>query len=413
MWRYIRKFGLEYCDLPTMLWNVSVLLKVLTVNIYGKNRKAIPLIFYIIVTVGLLTYFYVYQVCMVWFVCVRTKETGDMVAAMVVISLGVSSLIGIVKLLYMYLYIDKFRALTDSFLEFDARIAPGSRVSRNVLRYMRNVKMRALIYWGILMGNGSLYIFSPLARPGRHLNEDLLIIYGLEPMFESPNYEIAWAMMAGSVYTICYISANVTCYLVVIIGYAESQILTLGDEVMHIWTDAKEHYESIAKTDDNDNDHSNFERKSKIMNDHVFNTLKDIVRRHATIKTLLNQIEDVCRGLFAVGFSLLILGVISELLGGLENTLLQLPYAFMQVGIDCFIGQRVMDAGDVFEKAVYSCRWENFDKRNMKLILIMLQASQRTPSISAGGMTTMNFVLLMGTIRGTYSAYTALRSSMA
>ncbi|PZC74197.1 hypothetical protein B5X24_HaOG208187 [Helicoverpa armigera] len=332
MWRYIRKFGLEYCDLPTMLWNVSVLLKVLTVNIYGKNRKAIPLIFYIIVTVGLLTYFYVYQVCMVWFVCVRTKETGDMVAAMVVISLGVSSLIGIVKLLYMYLYIDKFRALTDSFLEFDARIAPGSRVSRNVLRYMRNVKTRALIYWGILMGNGSLYIFSPLARPGRHLNEDLLIIYGSR---------------AVAVLLLCATS------------------------------------------------------------------FKDIVRRHATIKTLLNQIEDVCRGLFAVGFSLLILGVISELLGGLENTLLQLPYAFMQVGIDCFIGQRVMDAGDVFEKAVYSCRWENFDKRNMKLILIMLQASQRTPSISAGGMTTMNFVLLMGTIRGTYSAYTALRSSMA
>uniref|UniRef100_A0A2A4JAT4 Odorant receptor n=1 Tax=Heliothis virescens TaxID=7102 RepID=A0A2A4JAT4_HELVI len=396
-----------------MLWNVSVFLKVLTVNIYGKNRKEIPFIFYIVVIVALMTYFYVYLVSMIWFVVVRTPETGDLVAAMVIISLGVSSEIGILKLLYMYFYINKFRALTDSFLEFDARIAPGSRVSRNLLRYMRNVKMRALIYWGVLMGNGSLYIWSPLARPGRHLNEDLLIIYGLEPMFESPNYEIAWAMMAGSVYAICYISANVTCYLVVIIGYAESQILALSDEVMHIWTDAEEHYKTIAKTDDvDDNYRSKYDRKSKIMNEHVCATLKDIMKRHATIKTLLNQIEDVCRGLLAVGFFFLILGIISELLGGLENTLLQLPFAFMQVGIDCFIGQRVMDAGDTFEKAVYSCQWENFDKKNMKLILVMLQASQKTPSISAGGMTKMNFVCLMGTIRGTYSAYTALRSSM-
>ena len=35
----IRKFGLEYCDLPTMLENVSILLRVLTVNIDSKYHK--------------------------------------------------------------------------------------------------------------------------------------------------------------------------------------------------------------------------------------------------------------------------------------------------------------------------------------------------------------------------------------
>nr|QLI62061.1 odorant receptor 18 [Streltzoviella insularis] len=35
----IHKFGLEHCDLPTMLWNVSFLLRALTLNIDGRYKK--------------------------------------------------------------------------------------------------------------------------------------------------------------------------------------------------------------------------------------------------------------------------------------------------------------------------------------------------------------------------------------
>lgn len=38
-WKKLRKFGLEYCDLPTMLLNVSILLRVLTVNIDNNYKK--------------------------------------------------------------------------------------------------------------------------------------------------------------------------------------------------------------------------------------------------------------------------------------------------------------------------------------------------------------------------------------
>ncbi|KAJ8712069.1 hypothetical protein PYW07_004911 [Mythimna separata] len=411
LWQQIRKFGLEYCDLPTMLWNVSVFLKLLTLNIYGKNKSGIPFIFYIIMIAALLCYFYVYFFSVFWFVIVRSPQTGDMVAAMVVLSLGISSEIGILKLLYMFLYIDNIRGLTDAFLDFDALTTPGSRQASNLLRYMRDVKKRAIFYWMVLMVNGTIYVFMPLAIPGRHLTEDLCIIYGLEPMFESPNYEIASIMMASSVYTICYISANVTCYLIVVIGYVESQMLTLSDEVTHIWTDAEEHYNKVSGFGI-ENFLTNYDRKYRIMNDHVCKNLKDIIKCHATIKTLLNQVEDVCRGPIAVGFILLVLGIIFVLLGGLENTMLQLPFVFIQVGIDCFIGQRVMDAGLIFDQALYNCKWENFDKKNMKMVLVMLQASKKPTAISAGGFTQMSFKCMMMAMRATYSAYTTIRSVM-
>ncbi|KAH9635967.1 hypothetical protein HF086_015541 [Spodoptera exigua] len=408
MWDQIRKFGLEYCDLPTMIWNVAVFLKVLTLNVYGKKKTEIPFIFYILVVVAALCYLYVYLVCMVWFVFVRSRETGDLVAAMVVLSLGISSEIGSLKLLYMFICIKDIRNLTDEFLEFDSHMVPGSRMYRNLVRYMRDVKKRAIFYWAVLMGNGCVYLIIPLLRPGRHLSEDMLVIYGLEPMYETPNYEIAWFMMTASIAIICYISSNVTAYFIVIIGYAESQMLSLSDEVTHVWEDAEKHFETLNLG----LEFQDFDNKKIIKNEHVFKNLKYIIKRHATIKTLINQVEDVCSGPTAVGLTFLLLGLISELLGGLENTFLQLPFAFMQVGTDCFIGQRIMDAGEVFERAVYDCHWENFDPRNRKMVLLMLQISQKTSSISAGGMTKMSFRCLMGAMRVTYSAYTAFRSIM-
>lgn len=230
-------------------------------------------------------------------------------------------------------------------------------------------------------------------------------------MYESPNYEIASSLMIISVFLICYISANVTGYLIVVMGYTESQMLALSEEVTHIWTDAEEHYKASVDYG-TDNFLTNFDRKKEIMNEYVCKSLKDIIKRHSTIQNLLRQVEDVCRGPMAVSLFLLIFGLILELLGGLENTYLQLPFALIQVGMDCFIGQKVMDAGVTFEQAVYDSQWENFDKTNMKMVLVMLQNSQKTMAISAGGVTYMNFKCLMAAMRATYSTYTALRSTM-
>nr|ALM26227.1 odorant receptor 37 [Athetis dissimilis] len=410
MWSYIRKFGLEYSDLPTILWNVSVFMKVLTLNIYGTKKTDIPLIFYIIVAASLVSYFYVYLGCMVWFVFVRCLETGDTVAAAVVLSLGVPSSIGVLKLLYMFVHIDKIRGLTDAFLEYDASMHPGSERANKIMKYMRDVKKRAIFYWAIVMGNGVIYSFIPLLRPGRHMPEDLMVIYGLEPMFESPNYEIAWLLMLVSINAICYISSNITAYFIVIIGYVETQMLVLSDDVIQIWTNAKAHYETVDQKFDNFL--TEYARRNRIMNDYVRKNLKEIMKRHATIKILLNQVRNVSKVPIAVGLILLIVGLITELLGGLENTILLIPFAFIQVGIDCYIGQKVMDAGVVFEQAVYDCQWENFDKDNMKTVLVMLQVAQKPTAISAGGFTTMNFRCLMAAMRATFSAFTTFRSVM-
>ncbi|CAH2043156.1 unnamed protein product, partial [Iphiclides podalirius] len=178
MWNKVQKFGLGYCDLPTMLWNVSVLLRVLTLNIDKRNKKRIPIFFYFLTLTMASCYFYVYLFSMVWFVFVRSPITGDIIAAVVVFSLGIASEIGICKLAYMFFYIESIRDLVQGYLTCDSDVEQGSRFHKNLTKSLRQVKRRALIFWAVIIGNGVLYIAKPIILPGRHFMEDMYIIYG-------------------------------------------------------------------------------------------------------------------------------------------------------------------------------------------------------------------------------------------
>nr|AXF48786.1 odorant receptors 38.3 [Lobesia botrana] len=47
---------------------------------------------------------------------------------------------------------------------------------------LKTVKMRAIIFWLVIVGNRVLYAGMPLLTPGRHLMEDDQILLGLRPM---------------------------------------------------------------------------------------------------------------------------------------------------------------------------------------------------------------------------------------
>ncbi|XP_075980280.1 uncharacterized protein LOC142979316 [Anticarsia gemmatalis] len=407
MWEQLSKFGSEHCDLPTMMWNVAAILRVLTLNIDNRYKEGIPFYYYIITIVTTACFIYVFVISMAWCVFVLCPQTGDLVAAMVVLSLGITGEIGPAKLACMFFYIEKIREIGDNYLEYDAETVPGTRFHTNQQKTLKLIKKRAMIYWTVIVGNGVLYLTKPLVLPGRNLPENYFVIYGLEPMFESPNYEIAFALMSAGVYVICYVPACVTTYLIVMAGYTEAQLLALSEELIELWPDSVKHVEAEMGIDNIDVYEAN---NKKAINEQVGLRLKEIIRRHAVMGTLFRGVEEVFRGAIAMGFVLLILGLLSELLGKLENTYLQTPFACMQVLMDCFTGQRVMDASIVLEQAVYDCQWENFDKTNRKMVLVMLQNSQKTLTLSAGGLAMLSFTCAMTIMRGIYTSYTALRS---
>lgn len=223
--------------------------------------------------------------------------------------------------------------------------------------------------------------------------------------------------MSGGVICTVYLPANISAFLIVLIGYTEATMLALSEELVNLWSDAqhyyRENYMEINFSEDDalatPIDHG---ERNRIMNKYIKQKLENIVKIHTTNINLIRKIEGVFRGAIAMEFLLLITGLIAELLGGLENTFIEMPFALMQVSMDCLTGQRLMDACARFESSVYDCKWENFDVANMKTVLLMLHNAQKTMVLSAGGMIKLSFSCLMTVIRSIYTTYTTLRSTM-
>lgn len=68
----------------------------------------------------------------------------------------------------------------------DSKVVPGSRFSGNLLKTLRDVKKRAMLFWMVIIGNGLMYIAKPFLLPGRHFMDDVLVLYGLFFDYFSP-----------------------------------------------------------------------------------------------------------------------------------------------------------------------------------------------------------------------------------
>lgn len=228
-------------------------------------------------------------------------------------------------------------------------------------------------------------------------------------MFESPNYEIAFVALFFGVIQTCFVPANSTALFVVLVGYTEAQVIALTNEMLSLWDDAKIHLKEIRP---NIADEGIADDEYKIKNDFVKLKLKELIERHGQIVILKRRLEKVFRLVIGVEFILLTIALIFELLGGLENTYIYVPFAVMQVFMDCLAGESLMDASVVFEQSVYSCNWEHFDVSNRRTVAIILTCAQRELKLSAGGVTSLSFMSFMSLIRSVYSAYATLRRAV-
>ncbi|XP_047992764.1 odorant receptor 67a-like [Leguminivora glycinivorella] len=398
------KFGLAHCDLPTMMWNVAVMLRVVAVKIEG-GAKSISVFFYLFATVNIVLYFFNYYASMLVFVLVGCRESGDMLAGIMVISISMNSLIGINKLFYIYTHQDKVQSLVADYIAYDRVTAwPGTTALMAAL--MRNVKTRLILFWAVTMGNAFIFNLQPLVMPSRLNLYDKHVVYGLKFILNITNYPFAVANIVACTFFICYITSSIGGLLIVTCGYSEVRLLTLSQEMRDLWSDAHKHYSENFEGDSHD------KHAAKELNNYINYRLQAIVKSHAINIDIVKKLEGLFRNAIAVEFILLTAGLIVDLLGGLGDTYIILPFSIMQVSMDCYLGQKLMDASKVFENAIYDCKWENFDVKNRKTVLLTLMMSQRILSLSAGGVATLSFECLMAMYKAVYSAYTALRSTM-
>ncbi|KAL4703670.1 hypothetical protein ACJJTC_016214 [Scirpophaga incertulas] len=336
---------------------------------------------------------------------------------------------GCTSLLTNHIKLKKLRKLLREYLRCDSVVVPGSRFAENLFKVLKHVKKRAIIFWMIINGNGVMYIVKPMLLPGRHSMENSFILHGLEPPLESPYYEATYFFMAIGTVVTCFLTSNITVLLIIITGYVEGQLFALSEDLLNLYEDcctlvvkSREDSNEINDTDVTNTQvetgvdyHKTNESYEKNTEYHIINKLfekrlREIVKVHVMNINMLSQVNKIFRGAFALEFAVLSIGLIAELLGGLENTYIELPFAIIQVAMDCLIGQRLLDAGHALQTAVYNCHWELLNAHNMKTIQLLLINSQKTLTLSVGGVAALHFSCLMSSFRSIYSAFTALRS---
>ncbi|XP_053610744.1 uncharacterized protein LOC128675384 [Plodia interpunctella] len=404
-WGYFGKY--LHCDLPRMLWNVTTMLRLVALDIDSRNKNGVPLLLKLLLPFLVFGFYYVFFFSGLWFVLIRGSQIGLDHYRMVVLSLVISTEIGPIK--YYYLFWNRLatRVLLDNYLSCDAKLDPESKMSKYVLQHMSKVYKRAAIYWVIIIGNGVVFCARPLFHPTeRRIVDDNFPFYGLEPSTESPNYELSIIAMVLAVIFTVFPPAQVNVLLLTIVGYTESHLIAMSSELRTLWKDAEQYCEDVKSNPGPANDVDD----KVIKNYYIRNKLRIINYFHVTNIDLIRETQSIFQNAFAGELLVLIVALITELLGGLENTYIQIPFAYIQVGIECLAGQKLIDAGIIFENALYDSQWENFDVSNRRTIVCMLMNAQKTLNLTAGGISLMNFELLMRINKGIYSAYTALRT---
>nr|AST36279.1 putative odorant receptor OR56 [Hedya nubiferana] len=398
MWEKLRRFRPKHCDLPTTMDNLSVLLRVLALNPDGRD-EGIPIAATVLTVLGIGVYVYVYVFSMVWSVFLRENE--DLAGNMIMFSVGMATGMSMVKLFCVHIKSALVTKTVAAYLSCDKRVSRESRMYSNRLRYMRTIKRRATFVWLMTVTNGIAYCIRPFFQRGKHLILDAQTLYGLDPNFESPNFELTFVLVVMAVVVVVYSCATITSLLIIFVGYVEAQMLALGDEMLHLWDDAQ-----ALTTEETDP-----ATQKKLQNQHIEHQLKSIVQTHAASLNLLHLTESVFSTSIAIEFCLLALDIISAMLGDLESTYLEIPYALNQVIIDCLIGQRLVEASLRFRETVYACKWEEFDASNMKTVLMILK-NTKTMVLSAGGIAELQLTTLMYVLKSIYTTYAALRTTM-
>ncbi|XP_041982467.1 uncharacterized protein LOC121735638 [Aricia agestis] len=235
----------------------------------------------------------------------------------------------------------------------------------------------------------------------------ILKCLGLEPLYESPNYEIAMFLKAGAVFFSGYMVASIKALNLILYGYTEAHLLAMAKELRGLWNDRNQFFPRKGK-----NKKDIFKIQERSINKYITQQLRDIAQLHIKNKDLINLLEANVRSARVVDITSITFAVIAELLAGLNNTFLQANFTMVALFIDCVVGQKIIDANEVFIKAIYGSKWENFDTSNKKTVLLILMNAQRVMRISAGGFMDLSFVSFATVIRFTYSTYTTLKSAI-
>lgn len=140
--------------------------------------------------------------------------------------------------------------------------------------------------------------------------------------------------------------------------------------------------------------------------------LPSLIRRHVLLLDVFDRLKALYSFPLGVDFgsNAIIIALFFYL--SLEQWLMFIPvlvYCVLVFFLYCFLFQKVTNAAEEFEQAVYGCGWENFDVKEKKIVYIMLRQAQQPVVLRAANIVPVNIYTFATTLQGIFKFVTVVK----
>lgn len=219
-----------------------------------------------------------------------------------------------------------------------------------------------------------------------------LIVYvtGLEPITTTPNKQICMIIIVAQELSFIITALHYQTMLIFLIAYTAGIFHILTQEMMDL------------------NNYKNLEEHKSYVRKH----LPSLVQRHALMLQVVGNLKNLYSVSTGVDFGANAVCVCLLFFVSYQVLLKFIPlllYCVLSFFMYCFLCQRMTNAAEGFELAVYSCGWENFDLREQSMVYIMLLLAQKPVVILAADNVPVNMYTFAKTLQFMYKFVTVIK----
>nr|ALS03873.1 odorant receptor 2 [Ectropis obliqua] len=218
----------------------------------------------------------------------------------------------------------------------------------------------------------------------------MALCVGLEPITVTPNGQICSALLCIQELTIMIAVLNYQTLMLFIISHTATMYHMLAEELMsfNVYTNLAENQALVKER------------------------LPIFIKRHSMILSTCDNLKSLYSLSLGVDFGSNAICICLFFYLSLQEMVKYMPiliYCVLAFFLYCFLCQKLMTASEVFERAVYSCGWENFALNEKKMIYVMLRQAQKPVIILAADIVPVNMYTFATTLQTLFKFVTVVK----
>ncbi|GBP55345.1 hypothetical protein EVAR_31865_1 [Eumeta japonica] len=249
---------------------------------------------------------------------------------------------------------------------------------------MSSVKWFILTFYTVIFIQSMIYI--PTHTSTRALTDPTLYrmvpCVGIGQVDKYPNKGVCKTIIALQVWMLVTVLIYFTNMFLLLIGHLAAMYELLVEEMTDIPQQLQIYPDDVPESST-----AAVETRTVLDQELVRRHLEKVVSRHTLLLMTIDKVKNLYSSRTGVDFGLNLIVIFVVIILPLHDILklsAYIGYSVLHLLLYCIACQRLENASQKFERAVYCCGWEEFDVPNRKSIFVMLVQAQKPLAAAIG-----------------------------